>query len=276
MARSFLNFWFREYQFALLASPISLKEKILVLVHISPDFLLTALRGMLPYFQQHYVFVLGLVAILLAKHIASKTKWASQIIFWLIFAFLTLAFPVASRYPNILKEFGNPVFALGSRYYYFPLVGISIALGLLFAPFCSLKGIMQKVGRIPRIVLGISIVVALLALNLENMVNIREVIHNRMDDNLAFHGKILEYRNSMDAFLHSSAYSADETFYFVDWSAASPFRYPSSLWVRKSHLFCLSYPQYRNIHFVWTGNNQEIERTYIWTPEAVVVQRELE
>ncbi|MHC4356260.1 MAG: hypothetical protein ACYS0H_26450 [Planctomycetota bacterium] len=275
IAWSFLILRFRRDRFPLLSSPISLKEKILMLVHISPDFLLTALRGMVPYFQQHYVFILGLVVILLAWHIVSKTKWASQIMFWLIFAFLILAFPVVSRYPSILKHFGDPIFALGSRYYYFPLAGISIALGLLFAPFCSLKGIAQNVGRTSRLVLGIVFVVALFALNLENIVKIRHAIKERAEANLAFHGRIQEHRNAMDAFLHSSSYRPDETYYFIDSEAASVFRYPSSLFVRKSDLFYLFYSQYRNIQFV-AGNDQGNERTYVWTPETVVVQRELE
>ena len=246
---------------------LTFQEKMAALAGLPLDFFLNIVKQLSPYFPQYGIVFLLFLALLLGKQFAFRKRETHAPVMWLAFAlatFLTLGIRDIFLYVTLPGPI-DP--ALPSRYLYYPLAGISIALGLLLRPSPSLEETIAKTSARTRTTLAVVAAMLLLSLNVGKIADIRAQSFRFATENRRFHGVVAEYRESMAAFLRSPAYSPDRQYHFRLTPAVDAREYPSGYAVMQSDIFKMYFPKVPNIHFTYP--DEEKASVYVWKPEAV-------
>lgn len=232
------------------------------------EFYGAAVERMMPYFQERYIIVLAFLGLMLVKEIAFRRKEAGVILMWLVFALLTIAFPTVGRLFFIFKSSGNLEDLLFPWYFYVPVAGISIALGLLLRPPPSVEEAVAGCSIVTRGLLFASVAVIIAALNFGNVREIRTVIPELREENQRFNGLLMEYKSSMTSFLHSPAYSSEREYYFKHNLLSGQSEFPLAWYVMQHDIFYLYFSDVKNIHFV--NERQYRGDLYFWSPDGII------
>lgn len=277
--RFYFNIKSREFQdpmtrFVSAQPELSLADGIEVIRTAPPEFYSTAMERLLPYFSQHYIVVLAVLAVLLAKELAFRRKEAHRVFMWLTFALLTLAMPVVGRIFFVFKGEGFVETILFPWYFCYPIAGVSIALGLLLRPTPSLEKRIAGSSAVTRIFMLALAAALLVALNFGNAGQIRTSASAIAEENRKFHELVNRYRRSMTSFLQSSSYSSGQEYYFLDDLVGKKEEYPLNWAVTQRDIFHLYFPHAETIQFfnrlTFLGERKPPPEYYIWTAETVI------
>jgi hypothetical protein len=255
------------FQMIKASDSLTFSEKVVALADLPLEFFLSALKQLSPYFPQYGILFLVFLALLLGKDLAFRRRETYAAVIWLSFSLST--FLVAGVRDAVLYvTLPGPIDpAMPSRYLYYPLAGISIALGLLLRPPPSWEDRVKLSSARARIALAVIVVLLLSLLNYGKAQNIRHQALRFRTENLRLHQVVSQYRSSMTEFLSSTDYSPDREYHFKPVPAVDAREYPSGYAVMQSDIFHMYFPHISNVRF--TFPQEQGAGIYIWNPGAV-------
>ena len=232
------------------------------------DFYATLLQRTTPFYEEYYLAAIIVLGLLLVKEIVVRRKEAAVALMWLGVTAMTIAVPVVGRLFFVLKGSGNVENLLFPWYFYVPVAGVAIALGLLLRPPPRLEKKLGGFSALRRGLLSALVVAILAALSFENANEIRTFIPGLVRENQRFHGLLTEYESSMASFLESPAYLPERQYYFKDGVSAGTSEFPLSWYVLHHDIFYLFFPDRKNVHFI-SGFRHHGD-LYFWSPDGIV------
>jgi hypothetical protein len=246
---------------------VSLSQVLTSIVGLPLKFYASAARQAMPGFNVHYIAILVLLALLLSKEIAFRKRAAGEALMWLGFATASIAMPAFGRMFFVLKGSGDIENLLFPWYFYVPVAGVSIGLGLLLRPPPFLEKKAEEFSPLRRAVLFVLVVAILATLNFNTAKEIKTFIPPLVEENRRFNELLTRYRSSMASFLESPAYSPERQYYFKDRASADTDEFPMSWYVIHHDIFYLYYPDMKNIHFIGGfGHHGDL---YFWSPDGI-------
>jgi hypothetical protein len=267
LLRYYCNRLFLAYQDDFFLNTISkpafsFEQKLDIFKLIPKPFYVAAASNMLPYFPDHYLAALAVVAALEAKEFVCRRSAAYLTFFWLFFSILTLAVPLMGRILYTTRVAGYPLFIIAPHYYSYSIAGLSIAFGLLLRQPKHLR----KLAPALQFASFAFIAFLLILITRPNFLNIRLEIARRTEQNGKFHNVVTQYKESMDAFSHSDKFEPQCPYYFEDGPTAEWPKYLSSWGVTHGILFNFLFPDVENIHFVSGADDTSTLRQ--WRPAS--------
>jgi hypothetical protein len=247
---------------------VGLIEVMKVIAKLPVEFYTSAIEQTLPYFKSHYIIALAILALLLVKEIVFRKKEGGVVVMWLGFAALSIAMPSFGRLFFILRGGGAVENLLFPWYFYIPVAGVSIALGLLLRSPPALEKKAEGFSTLRQTLL-LSLVVAILAaLNFSAAKEIRAFIPPLIDENARFNNLLGEYKRSMGSFVQAPAYAPDRQYHFKDTVSAGQGEFPMSWHVMQRDIFYLYFPDMKNVRFI-SGFRHHGD-LYFWSPDGIV------
>jgi hypothetical protein len=146
---------------------------------------------------------------------------------------------------------------------------MSIVLGLLLRPPPFLERAASRLPRIGRGLVCTAIVGTLFVLTIGNAKTIEALADVKKEEQLQFYQVVMQHKASMTLFLHSSRYSSENEFFFLNGPLAPFAEFPAGMFIVKNHIFQLYFPHIKNIHFADQEEGQEDEELYVWTARTV-------
>ena len=255
------------FQMVKASDSLTFYEKVVALTDLPLEFFLNTLKQLSPYFPQYGILFLVFLALLLGKDLAFRRRETYAAATWLSFSLATFLI-AAARDAVLYVTLPGPINpAMPSRYLYYPLAGISIALGLLLQPPPSWEDRVKRASARAHIVL---VVIVALLLSLLNYGKARDIRHQALrfrTENLRLHQVVTQYRSSMTEFLSSPDYSPDREYHFKLAPAVDAREYPSGYAVMQSDIFHMYFPHISNVRFTYP--QERGAGVYMWNPGAV-------
>jgi hypothetical protein len=237
-------------------------------VNLPVGFYATLLQRATPFYEEYYLAALLVLILLFVKEIVVRRREAAVALMWLGFTAVTIAVPAGGRLFFVLRGSGAVADLLFPWYFYVPVAGVAIAIGLLLRPPPGIEKKLAGFSTLRRGLLSVLTVAILAALSLQNATEIRTYIPGLMQENSRFVELLTEYESSMESFVESPAYSPERQYYFKDGACAGMSEFPLSWYVMHHDIFYLYFPARKNVHFI-SGYRHHGD-LYFWSPDGIV------
>jgi hypothetical protein len=250
---------------------VSLEQIMSAIGNLPMEFYATAAGRAMPYFQEHGFVALVILGLLLIKEFVYRKREAGIASMWLIFSFVTFAVPVFARMFFVLRAGGDIQNVLFPWYFYLPMTGIAIALGLLLKPPPVIEDALSKRPVPAFAILLATAITVLTLLNIENAKEVRALTPGLVEENRRFNELLLQYRGSMESFLGGPGYTPEREYFFKDTVSAGMGEFPLSWFVMHHDVFYLYFSDTKNIRFIngWKYYGD----LHFWHPEGTVKRR---
>jgi hypothetical protein len=241
------------------------------LANLPAGFSATLLQRVTPFYEEYYLAAILALGLLLVKEIVVRRKEAAVALMWLCFAVVTIAVPAGGRLFFVLRGSGAVENVLFPWYFYVPVAGVAIALGLLLRPPPGIEKKLEGLSTLRRGLLSVFAIAIIAALSFENANEIRAAIPGLALENSRFDELLTEYESSMESFIESPAYSPERQYYFKDDISGGMSEFPLSWYVMHHDIFYLYFPARKNVHFI-SGFRHHGD-LYFWSPDGIVKRR---
>jgi hypothetical protein len=165
-------------------------DSVMAITELPAEFWQSVFKQALPYFEEYYgVFedyygvAIVLLALLFVKEIVYRRKGAGVAAMWLCFSMVSIVMPAFGSLSLALRSGGGGNALFFPWYLYFPVAGISIALGLLLRPPPAVEEKAGDFSKLIRASLYALIIAILVALNYGTAKEIRAFVPSLVDEN---------------------------------------------------------------------------------------------